>query len=147
MRADEIDLGSALGFLAAVVLHQLLLEVLVAAKVREEQLVLRVQRRALAKDAKVEVVGRLDEASAAAPASGHRDEDMGRRYGFIPLDDRKHLRALRDVDRGRQARHKWDLSGRQVAIKVMWTGRGSLRVRTWLPTAAFPPAVESHSSY
>ena len=49
------------------VLHQLLLEVLVAAKVREEQLVLRVQRRALAKDAKVEVVGRLDEASAAAP--------------------------------------------------------------------------------
>jgi hypothetical protein len=50
-----------------VVLHQLLLEVLVAAKVREEQLVLRVQRRAFAKDAKVEVVGRLDEASAAAP--------------------------------------------------------------------------------
>ena len=88
---------------------QLLLEVLVAAKVREEQLVLRVQRRALAKDAKVEVVGRLDEASAAAPASGHRDEDMGRRYGFIQLDDRKHLHALRDVDCGRQARHKWDL--------------------------------------
>ena len=76
------------------------------AKVREEQLVLRVRRRALAK---VEVVGRLDEASAAAPASGHRDEEMGRRYGFIQLDDRKHLRALRDVDRGRQARHKWDL--------------------------------------
>ena len=84
-------------------LHQLLLEVLVAAKVREEQLVLRVQRRALAKDAKVELVGRLDEASAAAPASGHRDEDMGRRHRFIQLDDRKHLRALRDVDRGRQA--------------------------------------------
>jgi hypothetical protein len=59
--------------------------------------------------AKVEVVGRLDEASAAAPASGHRDEDMGRRYGFIQLDDRRHPRALRDVDRGRQARHKWDL--------------------------------------
>ena len=65
------------------VLHQLLLEVLVAAKVREEQLVLWVQRRALAKDTKVELVGRLDEACAAAPASGHRDEDMGRRYGFI----------------------------------------------------------------
>jgi hypothetical protein len=49
-----------------VVLHQLLLEVFVAAKMREEQLVLRVQRRALAKDAKDKVVGRLDEASAAA---------------------------------------------------------------------------------
>ncbi len=121
MRDDEIDFQGiglglpSLGLRSAVVLHQLLLEVLVAAKVREEQLVLRVQRRALAKDAKVEVVGRLDEASAAAPrpASGHRDEDMGRRYGFIQLDARKHLRALRDVDRGRQARHnlklKWDL--------------------------------------
>ena len=85
------------------VLHQLLLEVLVAAKVREEQLVLRVQRRALAKDTKVELVGRLDEACAAAPASGHRDEDMGRRHRFIQHDDRKHLPALRDVDRGRQA--------------------------------------------
>jgi len=100
-RRDRLGIGlGLLGLRSAVVLHQLLLEVLVAAKVREEQLVLRVQRRALAKDAKVEVVGRLDEASAAAPASGHRDEDMGRRYGFIQLDDRKHLRALRDVDRG-----------------------------------------------
>jgi hypothetical protein len=86
-----------------VVLDQLLLEVLVAAKVREEQLVLRVQRHALAKDAKVELVGRLDEAFVAAPASGHRDKDMGRRHRFIQLDDRKHLPALRDVDRGRQA--------------------------------------------
>ena len=34
---------------------------------------------------------------------------MGRRHRFIQLDDRKHLPALRDVDRGRQARHKWDL--------------------------------------
>jgi hypothetical protein len=29
----------------------------------------------------------------------------------------------------------------------MWTGRGSPREKTWLPTAAFPPAVESYSSY
>jgi hypothetical protein len=42
----------------------------------------------LPKDAKVELVGRLDEASAAAPASGHRDEDMGRRHRFIQHDDR-----------------------------------------------------------
>ena len=111
-RRDRLGIGlGLLGVRSAVVLHQLLLEVLVAAKVREEQLVLRVQRRALAKDAKVEVVGRLDEASAAAPASGHRDEDMGRRYGFIQLDDR-------DVDRGRQARHKWDLEAAHRLVFV-----------------------------
>jgi hypothetical protein len=115
-----------------VVLHQLLLEVVVAAKVREEQLVLRVQRRALAKDAKVEVVGRLDEASAAAPASGHRDEDMGRRYGFIQLDDRKHLRALRDVDRGRQARHKWDLEAAHRLVFVFSDVPGHLDLLHWV---------------
>jgi hypothetical protein len=60
-----------------VVLHQLLLEVLVAAKVREEQLVLRVQRRDLAKDAKVELVGRLDsDVRGICCASGHRDKDI-----------------------------------------------------------------------
>jgi hypothetical protein len=65
-RRDRIGIGlGLLGLRSAVVLDQLLLKVLVAAKVREEQLVLRVQRRALAKDAKVEFVGRLDEASAA----------------------------------------------------------------------------------
>ncbi len=47
-----------------VILHQLLRKVHVAAKVRNEQLVLPVQRHALAKDAKVEFVGRLDEAFA-----------------------------------------------------------------------------------
>ena len=99
--------------------HRLLRRLLVIATVCEEQLALQtVQRRALAKDAKVEVVGRLDEASAAAPASGHRDEDMGRRYGFIQLDDRKHLRALRDVDRGRQARHEWDLEAAHRLVFV-----------------------------
>ncbi len=100
-RRDRLGIGlGLLGLRSAVVLHQLLLEVVVAAKVREEQLVLRVQRSALAKDAKVELVRRLDEASAASPASGHRDEDLGRRHRFIQLE---HLRALRDVDRGRQA--------------------------------------------
>ena len=77
---------------------------------------------ALAKDAKVElqleVVGRLDEASASAPASGHRDEDMGRRHRFIQLDDRKHLRALRDVDRGCQARHKRDVKALHRLVLV-----------------------------
>jgi hypothetical protein len=63
VRDDEIDLGSALGFLAFVLLWYSTScssksEVLVAAKMREEHLVLRVQRRPLAK---VEVVGRLDE--------------------------------------------------------------------------------------
>ncbi len=86
------------------VLHQLLLEVLVAAKVRDEQLVLRVQRRDLAKDAKVELVGRLDEASAASAllprTSSRQRHARGRRHRFIQLDDRKHLRALLDVDRG-----------------------------------------------
>ena len=120
------------------VLYQLPLEVLVAAKVREEQLVLRVQRRALAKDAKVEVVGRLDEASAA-PASGHRDEDMGRRHRFIQLDDRKHLRALRDVDRGRQARHKRDLKAAHRLVFVASDVPDDLVLLHWVD-ARCPPA-------
>ena len=56
-RRDRLGIGLGLhGLRSAVVLDQLLLEVHVAAKVREEQLALRVQRHALAKDAKVEVV-------------------------------------------------------------------------------------------
>ncbi len=56
--------------------------------------------------------------AAAAPASGHRDEDMGRRYRFIQLDDRRHLRALRDVDRGRQAQHKRDVKAPHRLVLV-----------------------------
>jgi hypothetical protein len=46
---------------------------------------------------------------------------MGRRHRFIQLDDRKYLRALRDVDRGRQARHKWDLEAAHRLVFVLAT--------------------------
>jgi hypothetical protein len=131
-RALRVGLG-LLGLRFAVVLrvHQLLLEVLFAAKVREEQLVLRAQRHASAKDAKGKFVGRLDEAVAASSAPGHRDdsEDMGRRHRFIQLDDMRHLPALSDLDsdpsrRGstsscvHKAWHSWDLEALHRLVLV-----------------------------
>jgi hypothetical protein len=112
--------------------HQLLLEVLFAAKVREEQLVLRAQLErhasASAKDAKGKFVGRLDEAVAASSAPGHRDdsEDMGRRHRIIQLDDMRHLPALSDLDSDRgstsscvhKAWHSWDLEALHRLVLV-----------------------------
>jgi hypothetical protein len=46
----------------------------------------------------------------------------GRRHRFIQLDDRKRLRALRDVDRGRQARHnlKRDVKALHRLVLPSW---------------------------
>ena len=73
------------------VLHQLPLEVLVAAKVREEQLVLRVQRRALAKDAKVELVHLLRfvllDVDGSMPILSTPSRDSSNNHAIDDFDD------------------------------------------------------------
>ena len=65
------------------VLRQIRLEVDVAAKMGEEELVLLVWRDSGAEDAKVKRVARHDEAFVAALASGDADEDHGRRCHLV----------------------------------------------------------------
>jgi hypothetical protein len=67
----------------AMVIRQIRLEVDVAAKMGEEELVLLVQRDSGAEDAKVKRVARHDEALVAALASGDADEDHGWRCNLV----------------------------------------------------------------